>query len=167
MLMTSPAKNRFPRPTKQPHVVHAGNRLRVALFQTLARLRRRQYRHKGWSLPESFSAKARSHMKFLRNTLVGMVALGVSGLLLAQNYAPPEPNTPDEATLKAIGAKGEKLGQRLQMLRRQGVRDPQLADVEIYYKAAVWITRHNEFYHKDAAAWTQEALDRRLLRASQ
>src|SRR5205814_7800945 len=106
-------------------------------------------------------------MKPLRNTLVGMVALGVSGLLLAQNYAPPESNTPDEATLKAIAAKGEKLGQRLQMLRRQGVRDPQLADVEIYYKAAVWITRHNEFYHKDAAAWTHEALDRGLLRASQ
>src|SRR5260370_19088606 len=81
-----------------------------------------------------------------------------------QDCAPPPAQAPDEATLKAIAAKAEKLGDRLQKMRRNGLRDPNLAEVEIYYKAALWITRHNEFYHKDAADWTLETLDRGLVR---
>src|SRR5262249_52374481 len=37
--------------------------------------------------------------------------------------------------------------------------------VEVFHRAAVWISEHNEFFQKDAAAWTLEALDRGLLRA--
>src|SRR5262249_14450128 len=57
--------------------------------------------------------------------------------------------------------------QALESLRRQGVRDPWLAEVQIYHKAASWIVRHNEFYTADAAKWTLAALDRGLLRAGQ
>ena len=52
-------------------------------------------------------------------------------------------------------------------LRRQNVRDPWLAELEIYHKAATWVVEHNEFYQPAAADWTQEALDRGLLRARQ
>jgi predicted esterase len=89
------------------------------------------------------------------------------GLLSAQNYAPPPAKAPDKATLQAIAEKTSKLGQTLDTMRRQGVRDPYLAEVEIYHKAATWIVRHNEFYHKEAGAETLAVLDRGLLRASQ
>ena len=45
--------------------------------------------------------------------------------------------------------------------------DAVLADIEIYYQAASWITRHNEFFQKESAAWTVEALDRGIERAKQ
>jgi dienelactone hydrolase len=90
-----------------------------------------------------------------------------AGLVLAQDYAAPPAQAPSETTLKAIEEKTTKLGQRLQAQRREGLRDPQLAEIEIYFKAASWIRRHNEFYHKDAADWTLEALDRGALRADQ
>jgi predicted esterase len=90
-----------------------------------------------------------------------------AGLTAAQNYAPPLSSPLDQATLKAITDRSNKLRQVIDSLRRQGIREPYLADVEIFYKAATWIVRHHEFYHKDAAAWTTEALDRGLLRAKQ
>jgi len=66
-----------------------------------------------------------------------------------------------------------KLGDALGMLRAKGldegklvpIGDAILADIEIYYQAASWITRHNEFFQKESAAWTIEALDRGLERA--
>jgi predicted esterase len=84
-----------------------------------------------------------------------------------QQYAPPPSNKPDRDTLQAIADKTAKLGKVLASLRQQGVRDPLLADVEVYHKAAVWIVRHDEFFQPDFAAWTLEALDRGLLRARQ
>ncbi|HEV3022580.1 MAG TPA: hypothetical protein VGX76_08930, partial [Pirellulales bacterium] len=91
-----------------------------------------------------------------------------AGLVLAQkNYAPPPSQKPDEATLKAIDAKMNKLGRVLGSLRKQGVRDPWMAEIEIYHKAADWIVRHDEFYQPAAGQWTLDALDRGLLRASQ
>jgi pimeloyl-ACP methyl ester carboxylesterase len=85
----------------------------------------------------------------------------------AQNYAPPPNQPPDAATLKSIVDKTEKLNKALVSLRRQGVKEPLFADVDIYHKAAVWIVRHHEFYQKDAGAWTLDVLDRGLLRAHQ
>jgi len=90
--------------------------------------------------------------------------------LLAQTpspYAPPEPIKPSEEVLKKIEERKDKLTRNIQQLRRLNVRDPNLADIEVYLKAANWITRHNEFYQKEFADWTLEALDRGLLRASQ
>ena len=72
-----------------------------------------------------------------------------------------------EAIKKSIDAKTRKLETVLAALRRQGVHDPWLADVEIYHKAATWIVRHNEFYQEESGQWTLDVLDRGLLRAAQ
>jgi pimeloyl-ACP methyl ester carboxylesterase len=107
-------------------------------------------------------------MKLLRMLLASAALLAATTLLAAQkSYAPPPSKPPDEATTKAIAARTEQLDRALKVLRRQGVHDPGLADVEIYHKAATWIVQHNEFYQAEAGQWTLEALDRGLLRASQ
>ncbi len=82
-------------------------------------------------------------------------------------YAPPPPVTVSEEVRKLIEARGDKLARDLTELRRQGVPDPLLVDVEVYRKAAVWTVRHNEFYDKDAGERTVAVLERGLLRASQ
>ncbi len=97
---------------------------------------------------------------------LAVVAAGF-GLVPAQNYAPPPANLPDEAARKEIAARADLLARRLGDLRRQGVRDPYLADAEIFFKAAQWVVRHGEFYAKDSAAKMLDVLDRGLLRCSQ
>lgn len=109
--------------------------------------------------------------RLLPSVLVSCWIVAVSGssswAQTAQNFAPPAAKSPDDAVLKEINAKTEKLAKLIFELRKQGVRDPQLAEVEIYHKAAVWIVRHGEWYPKDIVDWTQAVLDRGLLRASQ
>jgi len=102
----------------------------------------------------------------LRPLTCAVPLLATATLLLAQ-FAPPAAKPPDEATQKSIAARTEKLGKTIASLRAQGVRDPGLAEAEIYHKAAVWIVRHNEFFDDASGAWTLEGLDRGLLRASQ
>jgi dienelactone hydrolase len=87
--------------------------------------------------------------------------------LLAQDYAPPASKPPDDATLKDITERSERLEQRLRSLKQRGVNDGFRVDAEIYLKAAQWIKKHDEFYDKNSTAWTLDALDRGLLRASQ
>jgi predicted esterase len=106
-------------------------------------------------------------MKLLRMLLPSAALLAVSLPLAAQRYALPAPKPPDGATAKTITARTEQLDRALKTLRRQGVRDPGLVDVEIYLKAATWLVEHNEFYQAEAGAWVIEALDRGLLRANQ
>jgi hypothetical protein len=95
----------------------------------------------------------------------------LGGLLLlaapAAKYAPPPSSKPSEETAKKIDERMDKLNRVLQQFRRLGVHDPVLADIEIYYKAATWITKQDEFYQKESGDWTVEALERGLLRASQ
>jgi pimeloyl-ACP methyl ester carboxylesterase len=105
-------------------------------------------------------------MKLPYPTWIGC-ALGVTLALPAQDFAPPLSQAVDEATLQAIEAKSAKLDRAVAALRRQGVRDPWLAEVQIYHKAASWIVRHKEFYAANFAQWTLDALDRGHLRASQ
>jgi dienelactone hydrolase len=85
----------------------------------------------------------------------------------AQNYAPPPVHPPSEAKLNAIAEQTSRLGDQIVALRRLGVTDPVLADVEVFYKAAVWIARHNEFYHANAGDWTLAALRNGFQRAKQ
>ncbi len=82
-------------------------------------------------------------------------------------YAPPASVPPSEDVRKAIEARGDKLTRDLTELRRLGMPEAFLVDVEVYRKAALWAIRHNEFYGKDAAEQTLAVLDRGLLRASQ
>src|SRR4051794_25420069 len=85
--------------------------------------------------------------------------------LEAQNYKAPPGKPPAADVLQAIKDKTDKLGKMIAILRKQGVRDPGLADAEIYHEAAVKIVEHNEFFHTDAGNWTLDVLDRGLLRA--
>jgi pimeloyl-ACP methyl ester carboxylesterase len=98
--------------------------------------------------------------------LLIFVALALLAASAAQ-YAPPPSTKPSAETVKKIEEGMDKLSRMLRQLRQLGVHDPALADIEIYYKAATWITRHDEFYQKEAGDWTVEALERGLLRASQ
>jgi len=88
-------------------------------------------------------------------------------LFAAMQYAPPPSVKPDDATLKSIEARADQLADKLAQLRRVGVHDPILGDIEIYHKAAIWTVKHDEFYNKASADWTLAILDRGLLRASQ
>jgi hypothetical protein len=104
----------------------------------------------------------------LSRAYLAAAALLVLALPLpAQDFSPPASKPPDAATLKAIKDKTNHLGAIINSLRKAGVGDPGLADVEVYYKAAVWIVRENEFFQPDSPALTLEVLDRGLLRASQ
>jgi len=82
-----------------------------------------------------------------------------------QDFKPPPGKTPDEALLKEIRAKTKTLGGMLGLLAKQGMRDPGIADVEVYYLAASNIVEHDEFFQKDSAKWTVDILDRGLMRA--
>jgi hypothetical protein len=82
-------------------------------------------------------------------------------------FARPKVTPPDEKTAETIGSRTERLGKSIERLVKLGVRDPALADIEVYLKAAQWIAKHNEFYGERSPAWTLAALDRGLLRASQ
>jgi pimeloyl-ACP methyl ester carboxylesterase len=105
-------------------------------------------------------------MKPLRLLLLAAVVVAAAGPLPAQDYTPPPSQPPDEATQKAIAERADKLDAAVQSLHRRGAPEPLVAEAEVYLKAATWITRHNEFYQKDYAAWTLDALDRGLLRAT-
>jgi hypothetical protein len=85
--------------------------------------------------------------------------------LPAQNYQAPPGKPPAPEVLQAIKDKTDKLGKMIAVLRKQGVRDPGLADAEVYHEAAVKIVEHNEFFHDAAGNWTLEVLDRGMLRA--
>jgi pimeloyl-ACP methyl ester carboxylesterase len=96
-----------------------------------------------------------------------LVALFLAATAQSQDYAPP-PSIPPEAKTKAlIEQRTLELGKAILALQRLGVRDPILADVEIYHKAAAWINRLDEYYDKRSPEWTLKVLDLGLLRASQ
>jgi pimeloyl-ACP methyl ester carboxylesterase len=108
-----------------------------------------------------------------RHAAAGLLSLvtTVSALMLlgpsTAQYAPPPAVAPSAEIQKKIEELKDKLGRDLSQLRQLGIHDPALGDIEVYYKAASWITRHNEFYEKEAGEWTVEALKRGLLRAGQ
>jgi dienelactone hydrolase len=85
--------------------------------------------------------------------------------LSAQNFAPPKAYKPDQEAQKAIAAKMRRLSNMIDVLRRNKVLDPWLAEVEVYFHAAEWIVQFNEFFQKESVEWTLEALDGGMLRA--
>jgi dienelactone hydrolase len=98
----------------------------------------------------------------------GLLALVLFAVVCLTSAAQPQTIPPPSAeTLKTIEARKAQLGRVLEQLRQAGVRDPFLADIEIYYKAADWIVRHKEYFNKDDGDRILGVLDRGLLRASQ
>src|SRR5262249_15246752 len=59
---------------------------------------------------------------------------------------PPKPEPPDEKTAELIKDGTEDLRGAVDRIKKLGVRDPNLADVEIFLRAAQRIVEHNEFY---------------------
>lgn len=93
----------------------------------------------------------------------------LAALLLAQpalTFPAPKVNPPDKATAELIAERTARLDAALKRLRQLGARDPALADVEVFHKAAVWIAKHNEYFGSQAKT-TLSVLDQGLLRASQ
>src|SRR5207237_589299 len=106
--------------------------------------------------------------------LLPFLIVGPSALSVAppkepakKKKAPARPEPPDKDTLEKIEKRAEELQRAIANLRKLGARDPALADIEVYHKAVAWLLKHEEFYHKDTAAWALAVLDRGLLRASQ
>jgi hypothetical protein len=105
---------------------------------------------------------------------LGLLLLCVALSALAGEAQPPvlkfprpRVTPPDKKTLDSIESRIEQLTKALERLVKLGVRDPGVADIEIYLKAAKWIVRYNEFFAENSPAWTVAVLDRGLLRASQ
>lgn len=104
-------------------------------------------------------------MKTYAKLLLLALVLAFTHSAQAQKPAPAS-KPPDKAARKVIDERLNKLDRAIANLRNLGIRDPAMAEVEIYAKAVHWIIKHNEFFPADAPAWTVEALDRGLLRAS-
>jgi predicted esterase len=101
-------------------------------------------------------------------TLAAAAVLFVASAVAAQsqNFAPPQPKVPDAETRQTITQRTKALGEAVADLAAAGVRDPFLADVAVYHKAAEWLARHGEFYQEDTAKQAIAVLDRGLLRAT-
>jgi dienelactone hydrolase len=106
-------------------------------------------------------------MRAHRIAAFSLFALLVAGVLSAQSYAPPPVQMPDEETLKKIAAKTDELKAAVKQLRDGGYDESLAADVVIFLKAATWIVKHKEWYHKDYPQWTLDALETGLERARQ
>lgn len=102
-------------------------------------------------------------------SLLLFLFLGTAGAGPVQAQAPkftkPKTLQPTAEQLKSIQEKTRALGGLIGSLGKQGVRDPGLADVEIFHQAAGKIVAFGEFYSKDSVRWTLDALDRGMLRA--
>ena len=98
-------------------------------------------------------------MRFVCITL--LLFLGTSHLHAQKT---PPIKTPAPEILKAIKDKTDKLAKVVNTLTHQRVRDPGLAEVEVYLEAAREIVEHNEFFQANAGNWTLDVLDRGLLR---
>jgi dienelactone hydrolase len=85
---------------------------------------------------------------------------------LAQ-YDPPPTIKVDPAALQAIEAKAADLRVQIAALRRKGIADAILCDVEIFETAAAKIVKHGEFFNKDSAAKTLAVLAAGEARAKQ
>jgi dienelactone hydrolase len=105
--------------------------------------------------------------RFLVLCVFVTLVAGSSFWMAAAQYAPPKPVKPSDEILKKIEERKIKLDAALRLFRREKINDPYLSDIEVYYKAATWITEHNEFYDKRYGEWTIEALERGLIRAGQ
>lgn len=93
----------------------------------------------------------------------------VAALLAAQpalTFQPPKLEPPDKDTTAAIEKRTAELGKTVERLRSLGVRDPNLADIEVFLDAARAIVKHNEFY-KGGGKQTLDVLAQGLLRTSQ
>ena len=105
----------------------------------------------------------------MRLLTTAVLVLAFSATLGAQQQqqfvAPTRAASRDE--LERIDSKLTELHAALQKIRGTDTRRDLIADVEIYAKAAEWIVRHGEFYNEKYAGWTDEVIERGLVRAEE
>jgi predicted esterase len=77
----------------------------------------------------------------------------------------PKSFGPDEASLKQIEEKTERLRKAIAELKSRKVPDDVLIEVEIYLKAAENIVRFEEWLHQNSVKWTLQTIDQGLERA--
>jgi predicted esterase len=107
---------------------------------------------------ESMVYPIRKHFLFY----FGLLLIGLAQMSKA---APPPPmQPPDEKLAATLREKTARLGKEVEALRAN-TPDWKLADVEVFYKAAIWVDAHNEWY-KDYSKYTNAALDRGMERAA-
>ena len=66
-----------------------------------------------------------------------------------------------------ISQKLKQLREAITKLRAKQTAPRRLADIAVYAKSAEWILRHNEFFSRQYARWTLEALETGLRRAGE
>lgn len=104
-------------------------------------------------------------MNALRWGLATVVfGFGLSGLA---QFQPPAAVALEDKDRAAIEVRQRDLAEQVAKLAKQGVRDPILAEVEIYPRAVRMVLQHGEFYTKNYAAWMNDVLDRGYLRVAQ
>lgn len=104
-------------------------------------------------------------------TLTCGLILTLVGLLLAGDWltAQDSQKTDGDALTekhRQLQAKFNRLGGVLHSLKQQGLRDPWLADIEIYYQAVARAVQHEELTTPASLDAALEALNRGLLRAT-
>ncbi len=99
----------------------------------------------------------------------GWLGLGVFLVTLvgSAQFQPPPAAVPTDEERQAIENRVRDLEGKIGVLRRQGIRDPALAELEVYPRAVRMVVRHGEFLNKNYPAWINEILDRGSLRVRQ
>jgi predicted esterase len=154
---------RLPRVYYQVHIyLNLSGTLNDSPGAGLARGSRPQYRQMTsadlWPLREA-AVRMKSWIWF-----VGLIPI----FAWSTAAAPPEKSAlPDPSVLKSIDERGTRLANAVAELRRLGVADALLTDIEVYHKAALWAIRQGELRRPEDVERTLAVLDRGLLRASQ
>lgn len=102
--------------------------------------------------------------KKLKAVVIGWgILLASAPILLSQKSATADVS--DSKTVGEIKSRIGELDQALRRLRSQGVQDPALADVEVYYHAAAWTMQQHAWHAPHALEWTLDAVNEGLRRA--
>ncbi len=82
----------------------------------------------------------------MKRSLLSLSLLAAGAVLVGQQGEPPF--RPTGVELEMLGKQTAALGRQVEQLRRQGVPDEILVDVEVFHKALVWMLRYPEEYHR-------------------
>lgn len=94
-----------------------------------------------------------------------LIALSIAATpICAQNYDPPPPKKPDQATLKLIDERTAKLKEVVADAVKK-IDEIHRPDLEVYVKAVDWIVRHQEWYTADSGKQTLAVIDQGIERA--
>jgi len=100
----------------------------------------------------------------LAGLAAGLLAVTLAGVA---HFQPPATTPLTDEARQAVELRLRDLDGQIDKLKRQGTRDPVLAELEIYPRAVRMVLAHGEFFNKNYPAWIDDVLDRGTLRAKQ